>query len=424
MIIRNIQEAETLLATYIPAVKEFTGQDITLERIQHMMELLDNPQDKLKIIHVAGTSGKTSTSYYLARLLQRDGAKVGLTVSPHIRTITERLQVNMHPITEQQFCDALAEFLELIKTATPQPSYFELLIAFAYWYFAKIEVDYAVIETGFGGLHDATNIAQDASKICVITDIGIDHTKFLGTTLPAISEQKAGIIHKRNQVFMYEQAPEITAVFRSRAAKQNAILSVLSQDELAKAYGTDSEFTDLPTFQQRNWLLARYVAWFVAERDGWQLTEESMKQSLKLRIPGRMDVHIHGDKTIILDGAHNEQKMGTFVTSFRQRYPHVKPTLLLSLKADREYQDVLPLLLPISDELIVTSFDAMQDLPIPSMDPTQLADAAKKLGFQKVSVVKDSMQAYEKLLTSANNILVVTGSFYLVSLINKYLEES
>lgn len=408
---KNLQAAEATLARYVPAVRKITGQQITLERIAPLMERLGNPQNKLKIIHLAGTSGKTSTAYYLASLLQTNGHKVGLTISPHVDSITERLQINLEPLSEREFCDALGEFMDLIQAAQPEPTYFELMVAFAYWYFAKAKVDYAVIETGLGGLHDGTNIAQQADKVCVITDIGFDHMHVLGTTLDKIAAQKAGIIHPKNQVFMYRQSPEVTEVFVRRAAERDAVLNLLEQSELSKQYALRG-LDYLPLYQQRNWLLSRRVGQYVADRDGWAL--DDVTTSLAVQVPGRMESWQAAGKTVLMDGAHNEQKMRAFIDSFQRKYPDTKTAILLSLKEGKEYEAVLPLLRPICNRLIITTYDHVQDVPIPAIRPEVLADAARALGFANVEAISDSQSAYQALLESPEALVVITGSFYLL----------
>lgn len=423
MVLNNIQEAEAALAKYIPMVKEMTGRDITLDRIRLLLVAVGNPQERLRIIHVAGTSGKTSTAYYIASLLGASGKKVGLTVSPHIDTITERVQINSKPLDETEFCAALGEFLDLIENVEPEPSYFELLVAFAYWYFAKAGVDYAVIETGMGGLHDGTNIASRPDKVCVITDIGLDHTHILGTTVAAISAQKAGIIYPGNTAFMYGQSPEVNKVFSDYAQKQGAQLNMLSQDELAQKLNQPG-IDQLPLYQQRNWLLARAVSDYIAGRDGLELSAEGIAASLHIQVPGRMDKRVINGKTIIMDGAHNEQKIQAFVESFQKEYPAAQVPVLLSLKQGKEYQTVLPLLKPICAQLVLTTFDVLQDLPSNSIDPNTLAEAANELGFQDVQIIPDPNEAFRELLTLPGQMAVVTGSFYLLSCIRPYIISS
>ncbi len=409
--IRDMNEAEQILATYIPQVKELLGKDLTLDRMRPMLAVLGNPQDQLKVVHVAGTSGKTSTTYYIAVLLKAAGKRVGHTVSPHVDSITERVQVNLQPLPESEFCHALSEFLDLITDVNPTPTYFELMIGFVYWYFVKINVDYAVIETGLGGSFDATNIVASQDKVSVITDIGLDHMHVLGNTLTDIAGQKAGIIQPGNRVFMHHQSPAVVQVFKDRCAEQQAILNVLSIEQQSSA-----ELQRLPLYQQRNWLLAKAAYDYVAQRDSLpSLNEAQMHKAMHVQVPGRMDVKQVGSKTVIMDGAHNEQKMTAFVASFQKLYPEKTAVVVLALKEGKEYQSVLPLLEPITARLILTTFDAVQDLPARSIYPNLLAAEAKKLGHAHVQVEPDSSKAFSLVLASPEEICIITGSFYLLS---------
>ena len=414
--IRTLEEAQKVLANYIPHVSELLGKDLTLQRMKPMLAVLGNPETKLKIIHVAGTSGKTSTAYYVTALLKEAGVVVGLTISPHLDSVIERVQINLEPLPEPVFCKALSEFLELISQVEPKPTYFELLIAFVYWYFAKIEVDYAVIETGLGGSFDATNVAGNSNKVCVLTDIGLDHMHVLGDTLAEIARQKAGIIYPQNQVFSYQQSSVVMRVFEAEVAELHAILNVLSDyDDLSRGV-PKTEIVKLPQYQQRNWLLAKKVYDYIVQRDNLPVLEpEQLVTSMQVKIPGRMDIWAIDGKTLVMDGAHNEQKMTAFVASFQALYPNQKATVVLALKKGKEYETVLPLLEPICSNLIVTSFDTFQDLPIVSIEPELLAREASRLGFKNVKTEHDYIKAYELANSSSDDIVVITGSFYLLS---------
>ena len=416
--ITTIAEAEAALQPYVPLVAQLTGKDTTLERIEPLMELLGNPQDQLKIIHIAGTSGKTSTAYYMAALLLAAGKKIGLTVSPHVDSITERVQINGLPLDEVTFCRELDEFLKLVEQAPQKPSYFELLYAFALWEFQRQGVDYAVIETGMGGLHDATNVATRADKVCIITDIGFDHMHVLGHTIPEITAQKIGIVHSGNVALMYQQSDESMAVINEWIAKQQATLQVTNQE--AEQGRAEVHLGDLPLYQQRNWLLANYAYDYVANRDNLEhLTRQVLQKTLEVQVPGRMDVRQIQDKTIIMDGAHNEQKMTAFLQSFQQQYPDSRPVVLLALKQGKEYRAVAPLLAPIASQIIVTTFATSQDLPALAMDPEVLADELRTAGAQEVQVIPDHAEAYQNFLQTTQNIGIITGSFYLLSQIRK-----
>ncbi|MCA9326649.1 hypothetical protein KC976_03555, partial [Candidatus Saccharibacteria bacterium] len=189
-LLTTFADAQKVLRTYYANAQT----KYTLDNMCALMDHIGSPQEKIRVVHVAGTSGKTSTSYYAAALLRAAGLQVGLSVSPHVDQINERLQINGQPLSEAEFCQVLTEFLNAIKDAPVKPSYFELLTAMAFWEYARRGVDAAVMEVGLGGLLDATNVISRRDKICLITDIGLDHTEILGDTLVEIAQQKAGII--------------------------------------------------------------------------------------------------------------------------------------------------------------------------------------------------------------------------------------
>jgi dihydrofolate synthase/folylpolyglutamate synthase len=385
----------------------------TLDNMLALMQYLGNPQDKLKVVHVAGTSGKTSTSYYVAALLTAAGCKTGLTVSPHVDAINERVQINGAPLPEKEFCRALAEFLNLIEAAPVTPSWFELMVAFAYWYFEQVKVDYAVIEVGLGGLKDGTNVIKREDKVCIITDIGLDHRQVLGNTLSEIALQKAGIIGEKNDVFMHAQPESVMRVIEREAARHSAALHVI-QDKKALFY------ENMPLYQQRNWALAYEAYSYVANRDGLQhLTRQVLQETQHTIVPGRLDtINVHG-KTVVLDGAHNEQKMTAFIESFQKLYPDVKPAVLIGLKESKDYKELVPLLSAFASRIITTEYTASQDLPIVSMPADRLANAFK--GRAEVKSEPDKSRALERLFGGDEEVLVVTGSFYLLGQIRQLL---
>lgn len=409
---KNIIEAENILARYIPMAKNTIGKDITLVRMKTMMQVIGNPQSKLKIIHIAGTSGKTSTSYYVAKLFTLSGKKVGLIVSPHIDMVTERVQINMQPIDDNKFLVLLKEFVAILESNNLEPTYFELMVAFSYWYFAKEKVDYAVIETGLGGLHDSTNIADNADKVCVITDIGLDHTHVLGNTIKEIANQKAGIIHKGNQVFAYDQSQEVSEIIKNHADKVDANIYLLDQKVLAGLFVDASWFESLPNFQKRNWLLAYEVFKYISKQDSLIYDSNIIEESSRSIIPGRMEIIKTRNKKIIFDGAHNAQKIQAFVTSFNNKHPNKKVTVILSLKNGKDYVSTLKLLQLITDHLILTSYSGAHDN---SISTSKLYLVATTLSFSKVTVEDNPDKALNIFLKEDKSTCIITGSFYLVS---------
>lgn len=392
------------------------GVDYKIERMHDVMSGLGNPQNKLRVIHVAGTSGKTSTSYYVAALLQASGVKVGLTISPHISSIRERVQINLQPISEEEFVGYFQDFIQHIGEFSHTLSYFEIMIAFAYYVFEKEAVDYAVIEVGIGGLLDATNVISNDSKVCVITDIGFDHTALLGNTLGEIAAQKAGIITPHNHVVMYRQASDIMGVVRTRVKDMAATLEEIDPDVSAEASGVSV----LPRYQQHNWNLAYKVWQYLAGRDSLAMTH-ALRDTFVI-VPGRLEVYELDGKTIILDGAHNPQKMSTMLASLRTLYPDVHFSLGIAMKDDKDYISTLRVLLPLVSEVVGTIIYAEQDMRFQSVSEDRLADECQK-NHVSFTWEPDHNAFLDKLRMSHESHILITGSLYLVSSIRSLLQD-
>lgn len=410
-------EANKVLAQYVS--KKNLKDVYTLGRMKKMMDALGNPQDKLKVIHVAGTSGKTSTCYYIAEMLKAAGQKTGLTISPHIDQVNERVQINLTPLPEAEFCSNLGEFIKAVDKTGIKPTYFELLMAFAYWYFAKEKVDYAVIEVGLGGLLDGSNVVTRADKVCVITDIGLDHVEVLGPNLTDIAIQKAGIIKPGNSVFTNNQTPEVLVALKQAALTQQADLTVVPNLE-----DQDHDLDELPIFQRRNWWLAFTIYDYLVERDSLPiLTPLQLRASMRAYIPARMEIVEHAGKKIILDGAHNAQKMQLLGESIKEKFPGAQIATLLAIKENPNFSSRVDLK-PVSDlsnHVIVTTFSGQQDLPFKSVNPEEITRHLKTLNAKDVEVINDPADAFKALLKQPEEILLVTGSFYLMGQIRQLI---
>ncbi|HSW98343.1 MAG TPA: cyanophycin synthetase [Candidatus Saccharimonadales bacterium] len=379
-----------------------------------LMEFLGNPQDSYKVIHVAGTSGKTSTAYYAAAVLLAAGKKVGLTISPHADSIAERVQINGQPLPEAEFCADFARFLELIAPANLPLNYFQGITAFALWEFAQKGVEYAVVEVGIGGLADSTNVFRQEGKVCVINDIGYAHMAVLGNSLGEIAGNKAGIIQLHNTVFARQQPAEIMAPIVRRAQLKQADLHIIS-DEAAYAF--------LPLFQRRNFAMAAAAAGFALERDGAPApTAAQLETAARTNIPARMEIHQLSGKTIILDGAHNAQKVRALVASVQARYPGQDVAVLFgATRAKPEFfQRMLAELAPLRAHVIVTTFPSGAHGKYGSTDPQNIV---QELAAQHISheLITDAAAAFHALQQRNEPVLLVTGSFYLLNVIRPLL---
>jgi dihydrofolate synthase/folylpolyglutamate synthase len=410
--ISDFTELEKYLQQFRPSSMKHA---YTLDRMTKLMGVLGNPQEKINIVHVAGTSGKTSTVYYISALLMAGGAKVGTSVSPHINNVNERVQINGQPIPEVKFCKLFSSFVALPGVIESQPTYFELLTAFAFWVFAETGCTHAVIEVGLGGLLDATNVITNPNKISVITDIGFDHMHILGHTLLEITQQKAGIIQPGNQVFCLQQSSlivqEISRVAKNRGAKLH-IKEQVQNDQSTLAF--DSR---LPLFQQRNWTLAKYVYDYVAVRDNLTvLSQRAQLSTQKIFIPARMQIAKIAGRDLVMDGAHNPQKLEALVASLRHMYPNKTFAILAAFLSSKHENIVesLEILAGLSNNIIFTEFSLSADLPHKTIDSKLLADMANKLGVRTANQ-PDTRSALKQLAAQKADILLVTGSLYLIS---------
>lgn len=402
MNIETYHDVEEALAPFVAVASRTVGEDITTQRTLQLAMRYGQPQDDLKVIHVAGTSGKTSTCYYLAALLGMAGKKVGLSISPHITSIGERVQIDGKPLDEATFCQYMSEFLELVPRGDAMPTYFELLIVFALWVFRREGVDYAVLETGLGGLHDSTNICRRADKYCIITDIGLDHTHVLGKTVEAIAAQKAGIIAPNNHVIMWQQAASIMEVVSHAIDEQRATLTVLP----AKSFDE---------FLVRNFILAHAAYNQLALRDSLpSLRPEQQVAASTVLVPRRLEIMQRGSVTIVCDGAHNEQKMYALTKALQHRYPQKKWAVVLAMKQSKDYHTVVKLLAPFAKRVVAVPFQLTQDTPIASIDPKVLVAECRNYNIE-AQIGTSVNAAIDQLRDGHETAILVTGSLYAVA---------
>jgi dihydrofolate synthase/folylpolyglutamate synthase len=405
--IRSFADANKAMSRFY-AYSKTTKYDTRVTR--ELLGLFGSPQESFKTIHIAGTSGKTSTAYYCAALLTAAGYKTGLNVSPHVHEINERVQIDMQPLPESEYCAALQSCIERLDAEGKKPSYFELTTTLAYSEFAKRQVDYAVVEVGLGGILDATNTIDRPDKTCVITDIGYDHTEILGETLEEIAAAKAGIIHADNTVVMHQQDEAVMGVIRKTVDETGAELTVLPAEYR-------SIFADLPLFQQRNLELAVVAVNSTLVRDGHpELTTAQIGVAAQVEIPARMQLVHYAGKTLIIDGSHNEQKIGQLMNSLAAKYPGQRIAALAGFVEGQEsrWQGGLDALLPHVASVVAVPFSGAMDLPKKSIDPQRVDQYAQKYTV-KTMTATDPAQGLKQLLAQPADVYLVVGSFYLLN---------
>lgn len=405
------------------------GKKHSLEKIKRLLEPFDNPQDKLKIFHVAGTNGKGSVCNYLAKTLSFVGS-CGLFTSPYMTCINEAVTINGENISDEDFCsciDRLRPVVEALDEEGLHNSYFEVLTAIAYLYFYDKGVDFAVIEVGMGGTLDCTNIMKKPLA-SVISTISYDHMGILGNSLGEIAENKAGIIKKGVPVFVYPQEEEAMEVIRKKAEKEEAPLFSFRPDEVDTLStgegGTRFSFRDyknvdlslLGDYQVYNAALALMVLdYFKEELD---LSEDFIRRGLfEAKNPGRLQI-ISRRPTILLDGCHNRQAIDGLIRAL-DNFSYKKLILGFTVLEDKEYQYIIERLSKITDQVVVTTVDNPR-----ALDIDELAKDFEKFG-RKVYKISDYREAFEfsKTLAGPEDLVLWCGSLYLVGEILAYLKD-
>lgn len=385
---------------------------------------------------MGGTAGKGSTAFITASILEQAGYKVGLTISPHLQKITERIQINRQPISDKLFIDYVNRLLAIIKKVKGKghwgyPSYFEILIALGFSYFAEEKVDIAVIEVGLGGNLDATNVINP--EVSIITNIGWDHMDWLGNSLVKIATEKAGIIKRHSVVITGATQKNVLKIIRNRAKQERAKLLILGDDfKIKNRNGSfdyeakDFKLRDLKVslkgdFQRINAALAITA---VKSLSSFNVTNETIRSALaNLNFPGRLEIINKLRKTFIIDGAHNPMKVKALMSSLKKMFPGKKFPVVIAIKKDKNYRRMIDLILPISSEFVVTEFTKITDTGNKlARSSREIADYISKQNPRiKITIASNARQAFFAMKTIAGSHILITGSLYLVGEIRELL---
>ena len=304
----------------------------TLKLMAHLKE----PQSSFKSVHVAGTNGKGSTSHMLASVLQDAGYKVGLYTSPHLKDFRERIKLNGKMMPEQKVVDFVENHRSFFEEN--QLSFFEMTVGLAFDYFKNEKVDIAIIEVGLGGRLDSTNVINP--EVSVITNIGLDHTQFLGTTLAEITSEKAGIIKSKIPVVIGEAKPETTAVFIDEARKEKSPILFVEEEELPE-FKTDL----LGNYQIKNYKTA-YATLGVLEQKGWDISNKNIENGFlnvakNTGLQGRWQL-LNKSPKVICDTAHNIEGLSLVLNQLKKE-DFDQLHIVLGVVADKNLDAILPL---------------------------------------------------------------------------------
>lgn len=393
-----------------------------LDRIRELLDLLGNPQQGLRFVHVAGTNGKGSTCAFTARILQEAGYCVGLFTSPYIMCFEERIRVNGENISLEDLTAVTLRVREAAESMAEHPTEFELMTAVAFAHFAEQNCDIVVAEVGLGGRLDSTN-AIETVEVSAIAPIAFDHRAMLGNTLAEIAGEKAGIIKPEVPVVSAPQEEEVAAVLRTYAQKQSAPLRFVDAEQV---HGTPEDFAYgahhnlvlslTAAYQCFNAALAIEICETLKSR-GWNIPEEALRKGLaNTSWPGRFEV-VRRNPDVILDGAHNIQGCQALVAELQRRYPSKQVLMVLGLLEDKDYHEMVEILVPAAKVFYCVTPPNPRALPAHKLAQTILWTLQDTVGCAgcirpyEASTIKEGIT---QALTDATeeDIVVICGSLY------------
>ena len=412
--------------TYQDAVETLSGlQPLTirpgLERIQAMLEQLGHPEERFKIIQIAGTNGKGSVAAMVAAILEAAGYRVGLYTSPHLCSIRERIRVNRVPISREEFAEGIHRLLPLIQSITP--TYFEALTALGLHCFARQQVEWAVLEVGMGGRWDATTVGSPLAS--VITPIDFDHQAYLGWRLEEIAAEKAAII--RNGVAVSAaQDPVVEKMIKTRSDSMTVQLLTEGRElcltvrhkDLSGYHldlrGPDWQLPDLAlpllgSFQPTNCLLA--VGAVRALRSSRvEISDEAIREGVRtVRWPGRFQA-LKKEPWLVIDSAHNPAGARSLASSLGTYFPGQPITLVLGIYKDKDKAQILEILTPLADRIILTAPSNPR-----AASPDELRGLVPSTRAE-IFVISDILDALTFALTPPTTpVICVAGSLSLVA---------
>lgn len=407
-----------------------------LMRMEWLMERLGHPERKLKAVHIGGTNGKGSTLTYLRSVLEAAGYKTGSFTSPYIEQFNERISINGVPISDDDVLHLVNTIyplaMELEETEYGGPTEFEIITAMAFYYLAEISpVDLALIEVGLGGRYDSTNVLQPL--LAIITNIGLDHVKILGSTYEEIAYEKAGIIKEGTSLISAVAQTNAREVILREAEKNRAPVYFLGNqfsiiDHTSTATGERFtwqneeevfqaiELSMLGKHQTENAALAIMASVLLQKEQGLRIPEAALREGLKNAFwPGRFE-RISVNPTIILDGAHNEEGVTALTNELQKRYKEQKINILFSALGDKQLDRMIAKLDSTADRITFVTFEHPRATTAEHL--YQLSHSANK------SKNEDWQQALKAELREQKNdeILVITGSLYFIKQVKEFLK--
>ncbi|WZL74445.1 bifunctional folylpolyglutamate synthase/dihydrofolate synthase [Clostridiaceae bacterium 35-E11] len=427
----NYQEA----LNYIHNTYKF-GSKLGLENITYLLELMGNPQEELKVIHVAGTNGKGSTSSFIHSVLMTQGYKVGLYTSPYLEEFTERMRINGKNIPKEVLAE-ITTFIkekvqEMLARGMQHPTEFEIVTAIGFEYFKREKVDFVVLEVGLGGRGDSTNVVK-SPLVSVITPIDFDHTDYLGDTLEKIAFEKAGIIKENSYVVSYPQKEEAMKVIEDVCTARNAKLrkaaidaiAIIEQSDKGQVfhgnYGDETlenlEIRMLGAHQVQNAVLALTALFTLEKGHHIKISKEALYEGLKNSIwPGRLEI-MQQNPIVLIDGAHNVHGIKALTKVLKDLFKGKNIILGIGILGDKDVDPMLAEIIPLATNVVLTEPDNPRALAVEKL-------SEKVAKYEKtVSKKKKISEAVETALSLANeeDVVVFAGSLYMIGEVRRIL---
>ncbi len=418
---------------FIDNSKKF-GSKLGLERITKLCELLGNPQDSLKFVHIAGTNGKGSTSVFINNILIDAGYKTGLYTSPFIYEFNERIQINNAPICDTDLTDIMSKVAQkveiMIEEGYEHPTEFELITAAAFLYFKEKCCDIVVLEVGLGGIFDATNIIT-TTELSVICAIDLDHTEYLGDTIGQVAENKCGIIKKNTPVLSYmKQSEEALSVIKKHAEEKCSPMFLADGESLEiietslsgnvfTYQGERYETCLLGIYQIYNAITAINAAKILKD-SCYVISGDNIKNGLKkAKWPARFEI-LANDPVIIADGSHNSDGMRAFADTAKKILKDKKVIAVFGMLKDKDYDFCMRELSAICDTIIITEVDN------PRKETAENLTLCAEKYFKTIYTEKDNKAAVRKAMSLAQkeDAIIALGSLYMMNNIKKAVMES
>lgn len=417
---------------YIQKISTF-GSKSGLERIEQLLNYLDNPHYNLKFIHVAGTNGKGSTCAMLESILVDAGYKVGLYTSPHLIKYNERIKINNIDIDDETFTNIAEIVIDKCLNCIEHPTLFEIITAIAFCYFNQQKVDYIILEVGLGGRYDATNIIN-SPILSIITSISLDHCEILGNTIEQISTEKGGIIKENSKTILAFNSYRVYNIINNICNEKNSRLyyldnikfNIMYQDLYSTTFSIETDYYNYPQivlgmigeYQIYN-VATALLAVCILKDIGIKIKDKNIYNGLKnIHWKARMEL-ISSKPYILFDGAHNIDSIRKLADYIRKYIKNRSITLLIAVLKNKNYVEMINILIPLVDKVVITEVTSEHTLTADEFN--NIISIYDLPTYKEKQIKKAFIKA--KNITNQNDIIICTGSLYLLGELECIIKE-